>query len=209
MPVVVEMHNVGDLNLQRDVVAVIEHVLSGRMGDWRVLIVCSQESDRWEMKIFGPNAFERSYTLERTSGEHDPQRIAARLAELFRSGHSAQSREFRQCQAGRTVRDGEVLAAAARRRGVGLCETACRREIPFTMSSRSDSARSRLTIRAFSRFSAFLGLPARALIMIANTARALATPTNTIVVIYAALLAWVLKPVGSRLELCACRSCRR
>ena len=32
MPVIVEMHNVGDLNLQRDVVAVIEHVLSGRMG---------------------------------------------------------------------------------------------------------------------------------------------------------------------------------
>jgi len=50
MPVVVEMHNVGDLNLQRDVVAVVEHVLSGRMGDWRVLIVGSQESDRWEMK---------------------------------------------------------------------------------------------------------------------------------------------------------------
>ena len=80
MPVVVEMHNVGDLNLQRDAVA--EHVLSGRMGDWRVLIVGSQESDRWEMKIFGPNAFERSYTLERTSGEHDPQRIAALVSRI-------------------------------------------------------------------------------------------------------------------------------
>jgi hypothetical protein len=62
------MHNVGDLNLQRDVVAIVEHVLSGRTGDWRVLIVGSQESDRWEMKILGPNAFERSYTLERTVG---------------------------------------------------------------------------------------------------------------------------------------------
>ena len=77
MPVVVEMHNIGNLDLQRDVVAIIEHVLSGRRGDWRVLIVGSQESDGWEMKIFGPNSFERSYTLDRTSGEHDPQRIAA------------------------------------------------------------------------------------------------------------------------------------
>ena len=82
MPVVVEMHNVGDLNLQRDVVAVVEHVLSGRIGDWRVLIVGSLESDRWEMKIFGPNAFERSYTLEKTSGEHDPQRIAALVSRI-------------------------------------------------------------------------------------------------------------------------------
>jgi hypothetical protein len=82
MPVVVEMHNVGDLNLQRDVVAVVEHVLSGRTGDWRVLIVGSQESDRWEMKIFGPNAFGRSYTLEKTSGEHDPQRIATLVSRI-------------------------------------------------------------------------------------------------------------------------------
>jgi hypothetical protein len=34
------------------------------------------------MKIFGPNAFERSYTLERTSGEHDPQRIAALVSRI-------------------------------------------------------------------------------------------------------------------------------
>ena len=82
MPVVVEMHSVGDLNLQRDVVAVVEHVLSGRMGDWRVLIVGSQESDRWEMKIFGPKRVRAPYTLERTSGEHDPQRIAALVSRI-------------------------------------------------------------------------------------------------------------------------------
>jgi len=82
MPVVVEMHNVGDLNVQRDVVALVEHTLSDRVGDWRVLIIGSQESDRWEMKIFGPNAFERSYTLEGTSGEHDPQRIAALVSRM-------------------------------------------------------------------------------------------------------------------------------
>jgi len=76
MAVKVEMHNTGDLELQRDVVASVEHILSDRPGEWRVLIVGSQGSDRWEMKIFGPNAFERSYTLERSSGEHAPQRIA-------------------------------------------------------------------------------------------------------------------------------------
>ena len=50
-------------------------------------------------------------------------------------------------------------------------------------------------ISAFSRLSAFLGLPVRAFSMIAHTAKALATPTNKIVVICAALLAWALKSV--------------
>ncbi len=85
MSVVVEMHNVGDPNLQRDVVAIVEHALSARTGDWRVLIDASQGSDRWEMKILGPNGFERSYTLEKTSGEHDPQKIAALVTRIASS----------------------------------------------------------------------------------------------------------------------------
>ncbi len=44
-------------------------------------------------------------------------------------------------------------------------------------------------IRAFSRLSAFWGLSLRVFIAIATATRRLATPTNTIVVIYAALLA--------------------
>ena len=60
MAVMVEMQNTGDPNLQADVRAVIEHVLADRPGDWRVLIVGSQANDRWEMKIFGPNAFAHS-----------------------------------------------------------------------------------------------------------------------------------------------------
>src|SRR5215510_13847104 len=77
MTVVVEMHNTGDPEVQRDVVAIVEHVLSDRPGDWRVSILGSQDSDQWEMKIFGPNGFERSYTLEGTAGQHDPHVIAA------------------------------------------------------------------------------------------------------------------------------------
>ena len=80
MAVAVEMHNTGDPELQRDVVVIVEHVLSDRPGEWRVSIVGSQGSDRWEMRITGPNAFERSYTLEGTAGEHEPHAIAALVA---------------------------------------------------------------------------------------------------------------------------------
>jgi len=82
MAVMVEMQNTGDPGLQREVVATIEHVLSDRAGDWRVSIVGSQANDRWEMKIFGPNAFERSYTLEGSSGEHRPETIRVLLGKL-------------------------------------------------------------------------------------------------------------------------------
>jgi hypothetical protein len=82
MAVRVEMHNTGDNELQREVVATVEHVLSDRPGEWQVVIVGSQGSDRWEMKILGPNAFERSYTLEGASGEHTPSRIAALVSRM-------------------------------------------------------------------------------------------------------------------------------
>lgn len=55
--------------------ALIEHALSDQPGDWRVLIIGSQANDRWEMKITGPNAFENSYTLEGTAGQHEPHMI--------------------------------------------------------------------------------------------------------------------------------------
>jgi len=71
MAVVVELHNTGNPEARSEVVAMIEHALSDRSGDWRVSIVGSQANDRWEMKIAGPNAFERSYTLEGTAGEHE------------------------------------------------------------------------------------------------------------------------------------------
>jgi hypothetical protein len=57
-------------------VGTLRHVIAllfvgGR--NWRVSIVGSQANDRWEMKIVGPNAFERSYTLEGTAGEHSAE----------------------------------------------------------------------------------------------------------------------------------------
>ncbi len=83
MPGSVEMHHTGDSNTQADVRAVIEHVLADRPGDWRVSIVGSQANDRWEMKIVGPNAFERSYTLEGSAGEHHPEAIRVILGKML------------------------------------------------------------------------------------------------------------------------------
>lgn len=82
MAVSVEMHHTGDPRAQSEVQAIIEHVLADRPGDWRVLIVGSQANDRWEMTITGPNAFERSYTLEGTAREHEPSVIGSLVARM-------------------------------------------------------------------------------------------------------------------------------
>jgi len=83
MAVTVETHNTGDADLQRDLVAIVEHVLSDRPGDWRVVILGSQGTDRWEMRITGPNAFERSYTLEGQLGQHEPGTVAAIITKML------------------------------------------------------------------------------------------------------------------------------
>lgn len=82
MAVTVEMHHTGDPGLRAEVVSRIEHVLSDRPGDWRVSIVGSQAHDRWEMKIIGPNAFERSYTLEGSTGEHQANVIGGIVSRM-------------------------------------------------------------------------------------------------------------------------------
>jgi hypothetical protein len=63
--------------------ALVEHVLSNRPGDWRVSIIGSRENDSWEMKILGPNGFERSYTLMGRAGEYQPAVIASVLVRLL------------------------------------------------------------------------------------------------------------------------------
>lgn len=83
MAVSVEMQHTGEPTRQREVAAVIEHVLADRPGDWRVSIVGSQADDRWEMKIVGPNAFERSYTLEGSADEHRPEAIRVILGKML------------------------------------------------------------------------------------------------------------------------------
>ena len=75
MAVTIEMFALGDPERHARVKAVVEECFKERPGDWRVSIVGSQENDSWELKITGPNAFERSYTLEGTAGEHRPEVI--------------------------------------------------------------------------------------------------------------------------------------
>jgi hypothetical protein len=85
MAVTVEMQNTGDPTLQRELEAIIEHIFADRTGDWRVVIMGSQANDRWEMKITGPNAFERSYTLEGELGQHAPPVVAAIVSRMIPS----------------------------------------------------------------------------------------------------------------------------
>ena len=85
MAVTVEMHNTGDTTLQRELEAIIEHIFADRPGSWRVEILGSQGTDRWETKITGPNAFERSYTLEGNLGQHEPNVVAAIISRMLPS----------------------------------------------------------------------------------------------------------------------------
>jgi len=84
MAVSVELQHTGCVRVVRsEIGAIIEHALADRPGDWRVSIIGSQANDRWEMRITGPNAFERSYTLEGSAGEHEPQVIGKIVARMM------------------------------------------------------------------------------------------------------------------------------
>src|SRR5262245_53697289 len=89
MSVLVEFHNTGDASIRSEIEAIVEHVLSGRPGEWRVSIVGSRAKQDWEMKVEGPNGFERSCTLVGGAGEQQPMVIGnllLRLLPSYRSG---------------------------------------------------------------------------------------------------------------------------
>jgi len=83
MPVSVEIHHTGTPGPQSELKAAIEHALAGREGDWLVSILGSQGNDLWELKILGPNEFERTYTLEGSIGEHSPDAVRAIVGKLL------------------------------------------------------------------------------------------------------------------------------
>jgi len=85
MSVLVELHNSGDATIRAEVQVIVEHVLSDRPGEWRVSMVGSRAKEDWEMKVEGPNGFERSYTLVGTAGEHQPAAIGNLLLRLLPS----------------------------------------------------------------------------------------------------------------------------
>jgi hypothetical protein len=83
MSVTIEMQNTGDSRTRGETVAVIEHVLCDKPGEWRVSIIGSRANDNWEMKVEGLNGFERSYTLVGSAGEHQPEVIRNVLLKLL------------------------------------------------------------------------------------------------------------------------------
>lgn len=88
MGVTVELQNLGDADLSRELAACIEHALSERPGEWHVSIVGSRAGQTWEMRFEGPNGFERSYTLAGAAGEHNPEPIRRLILRLAPTGSS-------------------------------------------------------------------------------------------------------------------------
>ena len=88
MGVRIELQNLGDAQLCRDIVARIEHAFSDKRGEWRVSIAGSRASENWEMRVEGPNGFERTYTLAGTAGEYEPEAIRRLILQLVPTGSS-------------------------------------------------------------------------------------------------------------------------
>lgn len=82
MGVTIELQNLGDAQLCREIRAQIDHAFSVRQGDWRVSITGSRAAENWDLNIEGPNAFERTYVLAASAGEHEPQAIRKILLRL-------------------------------------------------------------------------------------------------------------------------------
>jgi hypothetical protein len=83
MGVTVELQNLGDAQLCRDITAHLEHAFSGRQGEWRVSIAGSRVAESWDLRVDGPNGFERSYTLSAAAGEHEPAAIRMLVLRLL------------------------------------------------------------------------------------------------------------------------------
>jgi hypothetical protein len=83
MGVAIELQNLGDAQLCREITARIEHAFADRRGDSRVSIAGSRASQDWEMRVEGPNGFERSYTLAGSAGEHEPEAIRRLILQLI------------------------------------------------------------------------------------------------------------------------------
>jgi len=72
----------GNVWLCREIVANIEHGLTEKAGEWRVSITGSRATENWDMRIQGPNGFERSYTLSGAAGEDEPEAIRKIILQL-------------------------------------------------------------------------------------------------------------------------------
>jgi hypothetical protein len=82
MGVTIELQNLGDAQLCREITVQLEHAMSERQGAWHVSISGSRAADNWDLRVEGPNGFERSYSLSGSAGEHEPLVICAIVLRL-------------------------------------------------------------------------------------------------------------------------------
>jgi hypothetical protein len=82
MAVTIELQNLGDARLCREITAHLEHVFSDRKGEWRVSISGSRAAESWDLRVEGPHGFERSHTLLAAAGEHEPAAIRTLVLKL-------------------------------------------------------------------------------------------------------------------------------
>ena len=78
-----ELYNTGHVASRSEIVAAIEHAFDGETGEWQVSILGSREHDDWELKIEGPQGFERRYVLAGTVGECEPDNIRSVVTKLL------------------------------------------------------------------------------------------------------------------------------
>ena len=83
MGVTIELQNLGDEQLCREVTARIEHAFADRQGAWRVSVIGSRASETWAINVEGPNGFERSYSLAKGAGQHEPDAIRRLIVQLL------------------------------------------------------------------------------------------------------------------------------
>jgi hypothetical protein len=83
MAVTIDLQNLGNAQLCQEITVHIEHTFADRRGDWRVSIAGTRASENWEMRVEGPNGFERSYVLTASAGEHPPEAIRRILVQLL------------------------------------------------------------------------------------------------------------------------------
>jgi hypothetical protein len=83
MGVTIELQNLGDAQLCREITAQVEHAFGDRPDAWRVSIAGSRARENWDMRIQGPRGFERSYSLAGSAGEHQPEAIRRLIGQLL------------------------------------------------------------------------------------------------------------------------------
>lgn len=82
MGVTIELQNLGNTQLCREITVLLEHAFSGRQGAWRLSISGSLAADNWDLRVEGASGFERSYSLSGSAAEHEPAAICAIVVRL-------------------------------------------------------------------------------------------------------------------------------